>query len=233
MTKFTEYPSTDILNLSLAQNISQKLAQAIDKKGQASLVVSGGQTPIGLFSILSQQTLDWNKVAITLADERWVDVTSEQSNENLIRRYLLTKSAARAKFISLKNDYPTADQGEKQTTEALSSILRPFDVVLLGMGEDGHTASLFPKSRELYTALDMHSKRLCIAITSLDSFYSRITMTLPTLLHSKYIYLHFVGEKKYKTYKKAQQEADVNEMPVRAILDQIITPVEVVWAPSK
>lgn len=233
MTKFTEYSSTDILNQSLAENITQKLTQAIDKKGQASLVVSGGKTPIGMFSILSKQALKWDKVTITLADERWVDVTSVESNENVIRQYLLTGFAARATFISLKNDHLTADQGEKQTSEALTQILRPFDVVLLGMGEDGHTASIFPKSRELYTALDMYSKRLCIAITSLTSCYSRITMTLPTLLHSKYIYLHFIGENKYKTYQKALQGADVNEMPVRAILDQIITPVEVVWAPNK
>lgn len=232
MTKFTEYPSTDILNQSLAQNITHKLVQAIDKKGQASLVVSGGRTPIGLFSLLSQQALDWNKVTITLADERWVDITSEDSNENLIHRYLLTGLAAKAKFISLKNDHPTANQGEKQTSEALARIIRPFDVVLLGMGEDGHTASFFPESKELYTALDMYSKRLCIAITTPNSIIPRITITLPTLLHSKYIYLHFVGENKYKTYKRAQQGADVHEMPVRAILDQIITPVEVVWAPD-
>ncbi len=232
MTKFTQYPSTDVLDKSLAQEIIQKLAQSIAKKGKASLVVSAGHSLTGLFSILSKQHLDWDKVTITLVDECWVDVLSSLSNEHQLRQYLLTGLAANSHFISLKNNKATAAQGEKQTENTLKNILRPFDVVLLEMGNDGHTASFFPKSKELHSALDMYSNRTCIAIMSLDAPYSRITMTLPSLLHSKYIYLYLTGEQQHITYQKAQDDADVNEMPVRAILNQILTPVEVVWAPK-
>ncbi|VEJ55563.1 6-phosphogluconolactonase [Pragia fontium] len=230
MADLTNFPSTDDLNRRLAQRIITELQKGITSKGKASLVVSGGKTPLGLFKLLSQQPLEWDKVTITLADERWVDCHDEASNEKLVRENLIQDQAATAQFVSLKNGSLTPFDGAAGIEKSLKDIVKPFDVVILGMGDDGHTASLFPGAENLFPALDMKSKKLCMGMTPLTAPLDRLTLTLPALLNSRQIFLHLVGENKRVVYHQAQEGNDVNEMPVRAIIHQTQTPVDVFWS---
>ncbi|MFV4847846.1 6-phosphogluconolactonase [Edwardsiella tarda] len=229
MVTFNEVQGAQALNEQLADDIAARLRQGIAARGQASLVVSGGRTPLGLFARLSQQALDWSRVTITLADERWVAPQDEASNERLVREHLLQGAASAARFIGLKNDAATPFVGAAASEAALAAIPRPFDVVILGMGDDGHTASLFPGAENLFPALAMDSGRVCMGMTPLTAPLDRITLTLPALLDSRQIYLHLVGDTKRQVYLQAVGGVEVNEMPIRAVLQQSRTPVDVYW----
>lgn len=228
---FHPFASATELTGQLADEIATRLLDALTERKQASLVVSGGSTPKPLFIELSRKKIDWGKVTITLADERWVDITDPASNELLVRSLLLQNEAAGARFIGLKNSAPTAAEGERDSHTAIAPIPRPFDVVILGMGDDGHTASLFPGAKQLPEALNMRSGSNCIAITPPDTPHDRMTMTLPTLLDSREIILHITGNGKKKVLNRAFGKGSSNDMPVRWVLRQSETPVRIFWAP--
>lgn len=220
---------------ALADVIADSLHSAIHARGVASLIVSGGSTPKALFGVLASKLLPWEKVTISLADERWVDPAHKDSNEHLVRSSLLINNAADAVFVPLKNGHATPEMGERDCETALSGIPSPFDFVLLGMGDDGHTASLFPQADNLAAALDMRSGRQCRAITPRElpahAPYPRLTMTLPRLLNSRQIVLLLSGQSKLDVLNKAVAGDDVMLMPVRAILKQTAVPVVTYWAP--
>lgn len=224
-----QYPDSESLTIDLAQHIVANLQAAIKEKGSASIAVSGGKTPIPLFKLLSQQSLEWHKVFITLVDDRWVDDANDASNEKLVMTYLLQNKAKNAAFIGLKNNAPNPFDGAIYTDEKLKEIPMPFDVLILGMGEDGHTASLFPHAKNLHAGLDMHSGKLTVGMTPLTAPLDRITLTLPTILNSKQIYLHLVGESKKTVLEKAEQDNNQQEMPIRAILQQNKVNVTAFW----
>lgn len=142
MFTLNKYENSQLLIEDLTSHIVNALKQAIEKKGHASIAVSGGKTPIPLFTLLSQQDLEWNRVFITLVDDRWVDDTDDASNEKLVITYLLQNKAKLANFIGLKNSYDNPFDGAELTDEILDKVPMPLDVVILGMGEDGHTNNL-------------------------------------------------------------------------------------------
>ncbi len=228
---FHSFTSTQQLAENLAEKIAGSLTDSISSKKHASLVVSGGSTPRPLFSQLSLKKIAWQKVTITLADERWVKSTDPSSNELLVRSLLLQNEAVNARFIGLKNSAPTATDGKLKCHKAISVISRPFDVVILGMGNDGHTASLFPGADGLENAVDMQSGLSCIALTPPDTPHERMSLTLPALLDSAKIILHISGEGKRKVLEKALSQGSPNDMPIRWILRQQKTPVQIFWAP--
>jgi 6-phosphogluconolactonase len=153
MNQLTEFSSRDELDLALAKSISQILSDAIKQKGKASIAVSGGSTPKGLFSILSQSDIDWSRVTVTLADERWVTLDSNDSNTRLVHENLLQNKAAAAKFFHLKQGEEFSEETLNDLNIAANTTLLPLDVLILGMGEDGHTASLFPCSKQIKAGL--------------------------------------------------------------------------------
>lgn len=206
------------------------LSQAIEERGVASLVVSGGSTPRPFFEALSAARLDWPRLNVTLADERWVAPDSADSNEALLRSTLLKGDAARARFLGLKNDAPSAVAGAAECARRLDAWPRPFDLVVLGMGNDGHTASLFPDAPELSRALDANAP-LCLATTPASAPQSRMSLTLAALLDARRIVVHIAGDEKWRVYEAARGEGPVKEMPVRAVLRQSAVPVDVYWAP--
>tara|TARA_B110000971_G_scaffold55658_1_gene56638 strand:- start:751 stop:1440 length:690 start_codon:yes stop_codon:yes gene_type:complete len=224
-----EFENTSAQDAELVSKVVDLLSMAIEQHGSASLVVSGGRTPKGFFHLLSQEFLDWSKVTVTLADERWVDADHKDSNEKLVQENLLINEACVARFVALKNSATSAQAGETSIDQDLSAIGR-FTLVILGMGDDGHTASLFPGSEALNIGLDMESGRQCLAVQPLDAPHERMSMTLPRLLDSEQIIVHISGENKGNVLAMADGGDDRFELPIRAVLQQTITPVSVYWA---
>ena len=227
----TKFADSDAMARNLSDQLAANLRTAIAARGLASLVVSGGKSPIKLFELLRVETLDWSRVCIALADERWVEPTDPESNEKLVRDYLLKESAAAARFIGLKNAAPTPDLGAVSAWETFARVPRPFDAVVLGMGDDGHTASLFPGSPNLASALNPTAVAGCVGMRSPVAPHPRLSLNLSALLHSRRIVLPLSGAQKWKTYCAASGDGPAEEMPIRCVLRQRHTPVEVMWAP--
>lgn len=217
------------LDQQLANDVAALLTKAISEKGKALLVVSGGSTPLQFFTLLSRKKLSWKDVTITLADERWVPATDNDSNEKLLRQTLLVNAANVAQFVTLKNPANKAVNGETICNQQLSG-LGTFDVVILGMGGDGHTASLFPKAKNLALGLDMNSGKHCIAIDPVTAPHTRMSMTLPRLLNAKQIFIHITGAEKQAVIETATQAEDQKLLPISSILQQQHTPVVLYWA---
>ena len=224
-----EFENTSALDIELAEKVAALLAADIQARGKASLVVSGGRTPMGFFHLLSQQLLDWSSVTVTLADERWVDADHQDSNEKLVRENLLINEAHQAQFISLKSAAKNAVDAESECEQALASAGQ-FTVVILGMGDDGHTASLFPGTEALALGLDMNSGRTAIAVTPTSAPHQRMSMTLPRLLNAGQVIIHISGSSKQDVLLAAQNGDNAAELPIRAILGQQVAPLSVYWA---
>ena len=229
MSEMLEFENASALDIALSEKVSGLLAASIETQGSASLVVSGGRTPMGFFHLLSQQALDWSKVTVLLADERWVDANHADSNEKLVRENLLINKASQASYLALKNTANQAVGGEAECAQALAD-LGTFSVVILGMGDDGHTASLFPGSDALAAGLDMNSGRDCIAVTPHHAPHQRMSLTLPRLLNSQQIVIHISGASKQQVLSQAEAGGDVMELPIRSILQQQQTPLAIYWA---
>lgn len=225
----SEFESVDALNASFADKIVKTLEAGISENGRASLVVSGGRTPLALFATLSNTGIAWDKVDITLADERWVENTDSASNEKMVRENLLVNLAAKANFVPLKTSHANAEDGVEECTARLASMQTPFDVLILGMGEDGHTASLFPCSEQVNAGLDMQSGNKFIAVQPTTAPNQRMSLTLPALLDSQNVFLHLTGEAKKRVLQKALDGSDEAGMPIRAVINR--ADVELVWAP--
>lgn len=212
---------------ALAVEIQERLQAAIAKDGKALIAVSGGRSPIPLFQKLTEADLPWEKVTITLVDERWVDPGDDDSNEKLVRQNLLKGKAAKARFVPLKNNATTPEEGVDECHSALSTLPMPFDVVVLGMGDDGHTASFFPHAPGLAEAIATDSKLLCAAVRPSTAPHPRMTLTLNALQDSHWVVLPLQGDSKLKTYRTACEDGPVEGMPVRSVLRQSKAPVEV------
>lgn len=221
------FTSAEAATEALAKAIIARLSTAIAERAEASLIVSGGKSPVPLFALLRVAALDWSKVWISLADERWVAPTSPDSNERLLREHLLVDGAAAARFVPLKAAFDTVADGLAASGAALAAIPRPFDVVVLGMGEDGHTASLFPGADGLAAALALDNPAPLAAITPLTAPHPRITLTLAALLDSRCVMLPLTGAIKLAVYQQAHETPDARRWPISAVLTQVLTPVEV------
>ena len=216
------------LNVDLALRVAGHLETDISLHGRASAVVSGGRTPIGFFQQLAKQDIAWDRVSITLADERWVDASHSDSNERLVRENLLIHRATDASFISLKNKAMSAQEGQKELATRLKQVGK-FSAVVLGMGNDGHTASLFPGMTNLVSGLDMESGLDCLATSPDTAPHERITLTLPRLLRSTIIFLHLTGTSKLQMLEEVLEGRDIYEFPIRSVLQQKVTDLEIFY----
>lgn len=224
------FASKDELALALADAVAGDLNAGIAARGKAALAVSGGSTPARFFQALSQRTdVDWARVTVTLVDERWVDETSDRSNARLVKANLLQGPAAAAAFVPLYQggDIPDA-AGIARSNDAINAI-GELDAVILGMGNDGHTASFFPGGDTLEEALTVEGP--VISIRAPGAGEPRVTLTLRRLLAADGLYMHIEGEEKAKVLDQALAEGTVQEMPVRAVLRQTHKPVTVFWCP--
>ena len=213
--KLVEYPDRELLMLSLANTIAGELADFLRREGKASLCVPGGTTPGPIFDTLSGVDLDWSRIAIFLNDERWVPEDSPRSNTRLLRQRLLVGKAAAAQIVPL---YAAAGQPEERLDELAAGIAPhlPISVLLLGMGADMHTASLFPGADRLEEALS-ETAPLLLPMRAEAAGEPRITLTAPILRGAMAIHILITGAEKRAALERAQGLSPL-EAPVKAVL---------------
>lgn len=219
------------LAAALAAAVAGDLRSALQSRGLASLAVSGGRTPERFFAALAQEELPWEKVTVTLVDDRWVPLDSPRSNEALLRRSLLQGPAAKARLVGLVTDADTPDQGLVEVAGRIAAFPRPLDAVVLGMGTDGHTASFFPGGDRLAEAIDPEGSVEVLPMRAPGAGEPRITLTLPLIAAARVVYLHIEGAAKAAVLAKALGEGPTAEMPLRAVLRQRTQPIAVYWCP--
>jgi 6-phosphogluconolactonase len=217
----------DQMARALADRVAEALSCAVATHGCASLVVSGGRSPIAFLEALSTCPLDWAKVQVSLADERWVDVNDADSNEGLVRRHLLQNAAADAQLLGLYQPAETLEQAARLASHRLDDLHQPIDVLVLGMGNDGHTASLFPNSPLLAQGLDPDGAAHCLPMQAPVSPEQRISMTYSLLATARVQCLAIQGPAKLETLRQAMQ-LETLQMPIRAFLH---SPLEIYWCP--
>ena len=225
MNEWHIFAGSGELDRALAEHLGKRLQTDIERHGHASLAVSGGSTPIGMFRKLSSCELDWSRVWLTLVDERRVATDSPASNERMLRENLLQNRATAARFISLADN---GAEGVAALGHALNAIPRPFSAVVLGMGGDGHTASWFPGAANLPALLDPANPADVAETMPVTAPHERLTLTLAAVLKSREILIHITGEDKKTLLENARAE----QHPVAAILQQTVTPASIWWAPQ-
>jgi 6-phosphogluconolactonase len=217
------------LALGTANILAAALGQGLARSGRASLAAAGGATPAPVYRRLAAARLDWGGIAVVPTDERWVDPSSPDSNEAMLRQTLLTGPAGSARLVSLWSDAASPDDAARAAEPKVRALL-PFDAVLMGMGEDGHVASLFPASPILQNGLDPDGARLVLAAPAGEPAppQARISLTLAALLRARGIVVLTTGTAKRRTLEEALAGA---ALPVRSVLAQDRVPVRVLWSP--
>lgn len=218
------FETSELYLNALVDRVSAILRQATQNQGQAHMAVSGGHSPIPFFNALSDVDLDWPNIHISLVDERFVAPNTDDSNEHLVRTHLLIGKARRAHFTGLVSDTGDINRCLDQANQQTQALT----LAILGMGEDGHTASLFPKAPELADALDMTQSRRYVRITPAAAPHERISMTLAALLHTQQLILTISGSEKRRVYEQAAQGATPDH-PVSYLITQTEAPFDVYW----
>lgn len=214
------------LATQLAESVAGALRADLATQERALLVVSGGSTPVPFFAHLSRMDLPWERIDVTLADERWVAEDDRDSNARLVREHLLQGAASSARFHSLTTADGTPEQGAATVAQRVARLTWPASVVILGMGSDGHTASLFPDSGELGLALSTDEATVAVRAPSVPQ--PRITLSAGWLHQARRHVLHIAGGDKRAVLARAMAGDDVRELPIRAFL---ACPLAVYWAP--
>ncbi|NYT81237.1 6-phosphogluconolactonase [Alcaligenaceae bacterium] len=221
-----EYPDAASCIRDLAGHIAAVLRRDIADNQQAGLAVSGGRSPIALFDALSQIQLDWELVTITLVDERYLPSTHADSNERLVRKHLLQNRAAAAGFLSLA--YPP--EGMQANLLRANRQKHHITLAVLGMGEDGHTASLFPGAPQLARALDPARDDRYVHVSPAKAPYERISLSLNALMHTGGLVLYISGQAKRSVYETAARKV-TSALPISYLIAQKEVPFDVYWHP--
>lgn len=222
------FAARDDASRCAADFIGARLEQRIGAAGAAALVVSGGSTPVRCFEYLSGAPLDWARVQVVMSDERWLPPKTSDSNERLVRTHLLKGAAAAATLLPVYEEGTTPKARAAVLGTCFDRVPRPFACTLLGMGQDGHFASLFPDAANVTAGLDPSGTEPFISVSTSSSSHLRISMTLPALLDSEAIVLLIFGAQKRAVYESAASAGST--LPVSALLQQQQAPVHVFWA---
>jgi len=230
-----KFSTRDKLFSAVAKRCEEQLKTSTEKNGQASFIIPGGTTPAPAFKKLANSNLDWKNITIAQSDERWVEPVHPQSNQGLTAKTLLIDNASVAGYIAMKNTALSTNEGLAECNQAYHELGSPFSLTMLGMGLDGHIASLFPGSKEIAQGLDLSNKNPCIAIDAhgcevAGDYPNRMSLTMAAILKSELIILLLTGKEKLDVIQSAQTNNQPLEQPVAAILNQTQTPVEIYWA---
>lgn len=226
---WNSFADSAALASALAGKVSGLLAKAVSERGEALLAVSGGTTPALFFAALSQADIAWDKVTVTLVDERFVPPSSPRSNAALVAEKLLQNRASKAHFLALFRSGETLGQAADDGEATLRALKLPFDALMLGMGADGHTASLFPDADGLKALLDPAAPRIVMPVHAESAGEPRLTLTLAEIARARFVGLQIEGAGKRKVFEDAMSETDIK--PIRAVVEALPEPIEVFWAP--
>ncbi|MBI5942047.1 MAG: 6-phosphogluconolactonase [Caulobacterales bacterium] len=220
------YPDAEQAAVAAATAIADWLAAGLDENGRASFVGTGGSSPGPVYDLLATLPLPWEQISVTLSDERWVPPTSPDSNERQLRERLLVGEAAGAAFVPLWSDAPAAEEAAEAAELAVADLF-PADVVLLGMGEDGHFASLFPGNPALEEGLDPLGGSFVIAVPAGEPApaMERLSLTLYALKQAFLTIVLIRGEAKRRIIE------DRDDLPIHALFRAADMPVRVIWSP--
>jgi 6-phosphogluconolactonase len=225
------FETTSALAEGLADRVAATLSAAIAASGEATLAVSGGSTPKAFFEALSTRAIDWPKVKVTLVDERFVPEDNPRSNHLLVKTHLLKNAAAVAEFVPLYRPEATIEEAAVTASGIVPAMAKPFDVAILGMGADGHTASFFPGGDHLAAALDLALPRRVMTMQAPGAVEARLTLSFSALQDAGLLVVHIEGAEKKSVLDKALSGSDEAEMPIRAVLERAATTPEIYWAP--
>ena len=230
-----EFADAATLAAALAKAVATDLRGAIARRGRARVALSGGSTPKAFMQALSGEALDWENVTVLPVDDRWVHGRHERSNERLIRENLLQGEAAKARFLPLYRPSPSPEAALLPVLSRVANEALPLDVVVLGMGEDGHVASLFPDLgldnpglRDI--GLAPRGRAPALAVRTANAPEPRMTLTLSAIFTAPSLYLHIEGSKKRRVLDSAASDPR-SELPVRAMLAGAPTPPALYWCP--
>ena len=231
MTEIETFPTLDTWAASIAGRIEETLGAAVLETGRALFAGPGGSTPAPVYARLAQADIGWDRIAVTLVDERYVPETSPDSNARLIRDVLLQGPAAAARFIPLYHPAVTVDRAAALAARALAEAGGRFDAVLLGMGEDGHICSMFPNSPTLKTLLSPTLKPTVLGVPhgrdGMAPSLERISINLPYLMSAGRVILGLKGPVKREMFEM-ESEGDPAIQPIAALIAAKV-PLEVVW----
>lgn len=229
--RFNTFANGAELAEALATRVASALSDAVAARGHAVIAVSGGSTPKAFFKALSGKDIVWSKVTITLVDERFVPPESDRSNHALVSANLLQDKAAVAKFLPLYHAVADAEDAAFVATGDAKRLPQPFDVVILGMGGDGHTASFFPGGTNLALALNPRTPRSVITMQAEGAGEPRLTFTFSALQDARLLVLHIEGEAKKPVIDAALAEGADSALPIGRVIATAASDTEIYWAP--
>ncbi len=225
-----DHPDPASLAAALARAVAADLQEAVRLRGSALLALSGGSTPRAFMRRLAREHLDWAKVSVTLADERWVAPDDARSNAALVRQNLLQGAAAAARFIPLYANAKDPESGLAEVAARIDALSLPFDALVLGMGLDGHCASLFPGGDHLAQALRYDAPERVLTMRAPAAAEPRITLTLPVLVATRRLYLHIEGLAKREILQLALEPGG-ESLPIGALLRRAPEAAHLYWCP--
>lgn len=231
---FKKYSSKALLFSNVAKRCEEVLCEALKNSPEVSFIVPGGSTPAPAFEQLSKSDIDWQRVFIAQSDERWLDRDHAQSNQRLTEENLLINNAKEANYVAMKNQADTAVLGMQECNDKYESLSSPFSLTMLGMGLDGHFASLFPGSKNIELNMDLSNQQTCVSIDAngcevAGNFPERMSLTLSAILNSKIIILLIIGSQKMEVIERATKDNTPLLTPISALVNQQRTPVEIYW----
>ncbi|MBO6718136.1 MAG: 6-phosphogluconolactonase [Rhizobiaceae bacterium] len=226
--KWNEFASPDDLAEGLARKIGQTLVQALAERGKATLAVSGGRTPKLLFEALSFAPIAWERVTIVLVDERFVPADSGRSNEKLVRDHLMRYRAGRASLVPLFRAGASVEQAAILGDAAIAALSLPLDVVVLGMGPDGHTASFFPDTPNLEALYENADGRAVLPVHAESAGEPRLTLSMQVLTNARLLAVHIESEERKAILMQAVADGT---LPIARVLAEAVTAPQIYWAP--
>lgn len=208
------FPDIEALSQGFADFAATALQNTLRRQAQATLVVPGGSTPRHYLPALAKCQLPWERITVTLSDERWVDVNDEQSNEKLVKQYLLSHLPGNTPFVGLKTDHDSPFDAIETVHQRLNQLPLPVSLIVLGLGEDGHIASLFPGMNP-----DSLSAHHCVAVAPSIAPSLRMSLSLEMLANSEQIVLVVTGESKRRLLDRVSDNPDL-KLPIVWLLQR-------------
>lgn len=215
------FPNIESLRQDFAKYVEATLQNALIRKQHATLAVPGGNTPRYYLPTLAKCKLPWDRITVTLSDERWVDVHEEQSNEHLVKQHLMNHLPANTRFVGLKTQHASPFDAINEIHQRLDSLSPPLSLTVLGLGEDGHIASLFPGMNP-----DLLSAHHCVAVEPPLAPSLRISLSLKMLAESGHIALVVTGKTKQQLLDRVSKDPD-SKLPIVWLLQRTESPVMV------